>query len=91
MLSTRLYLFGLALLLSGLVLITVGSFQGGNVSAGGFVLIGPFPIVFGSGKYGGLLAVLSVVAGFVMLVMVYVALRGARAGRTQERTSGEIL
>ncbi len=86
MLTKKLYPFGLALLLGGLVLITVGSFQGGNVSAGGFVLIGPFPIVFGSGKYGGFLAVLSVVAGLIVLVMVYVALRGARAGRTPERT-----
>ncbi len=80
--ALKLYLFGLALLLSGIVLIALGSFGEGNVSSGGFVLIGPIPIVFGSGKYGGFLAVLSVVAGLVMLVTVYVVVRGARVGRT---------
>ena len=84
--TLKLYLVGLALLLSGFGLIVVGSFGEGSVSTGGFILIGPLPIIFGSGKYGGLLAALSVVAGLVTLVMVYLLLRRVWVGRPPETT-----
>jgi len=87
MLTTKLYLIGLALLFGGFALIAVGSFGGGNSSAGGFVLIGPIPILFGGGKYGGFLAILSVAGGLVMLLMVYLLLRSGQGWRTRETTT----
>ena len=44
----------------GFAMIVLGSFTGSNASVEGFVLIGPVPIVFGSGKDAGLIAILSV-------------------------------
>ena len=73
-----LYAVGLIVLFLGFVLVFLGSLSGGNASVGGFVLIGPLPIVFGSGRDSGLLAILSVVAGIIMVVLVYVSLLRAR-------------
>ena len=69
--STRLYMFGFFLILTGVVLLLLSSISQMGVSTGGFVLIGPIPIVFGSGPNGSLLAVLAVVLGIVMLVWLY--------------------
>lgn len=61
---------GVAIVLSGVALLVVGSAGQGGVSAGGVVFIGPIPIVFGSGQEGWPLALLSVVIGGVMLAML---------------------
>ncbi len=86
MLQPKLYAVGVVLLFLGFAMIVLGSFTGSNATVGGFVLIGPIPIVFGSGKDAGLLAVLSVTAGFIMVVMVYVMLRRTRGMGTPEPT-----
>jgi uncharacterized membrane protein len=71
--TTRLLLFlGFCIALFGVILIFVGSMTGGSVASGGFILIGPFPIVFGSGNNGGLLAALAVTLGILMVVLTYV-------------------
>jgi uncharacterized membrane protein len=69
----------LVVVILGLALITVGSLGQGNVSTGGFILVGPFPIVFGAGNAGGTVAVLSVLLGLVMLFLLYMGLRRVRA------------
>ena len=59
---------GFILLLAGFALVVAGMSGQGNVSTGGFVFIGPFPIVFGSDPAGWQLALVSVVIGGIMLV-----------------------
>lgn len=63
----RLLVLGFTLVFLGFAIVVVGSLSSGQVSTGGFVLIGPFPIVFGTGGNGSTLALLSVVAGLIVL------------------------
>ena len=84
MLQPKLYAVGVVLLFLGFAMIVLGSFTGSNASVGGFVLIGPVPIVFGSGKDAGSLAILSVAAGLIVIAMVYLTLRQTRRMRTPE-------
>jgi len=62
--------FGIVIVTAGLFLLIIGSLQGGSESTGGFVLVGPFPLVFGTGPSGGELAMLSIVAGGIMIVLL---------------------
>lgn len=64
-----LFLLGIAVVIAGLALVALGSAGQANVSTGGFILIGPFPIVFGTGGNGAQLALLSVIAGVVLIVL----------------------
>jgi uncharacterized membrane protein len=73
--SGRLLWLGAILLAAGIALLTVAAVSSGNGSAGGFILIGPFPIVFGSGSNGDVLALLSVVLGGLMIVLLFVMSR----------------
>ncbi len=68
----KLLAFGLVILLSGIGLLVVGTTTQGNVSTGGVIFIGPFPIVFGSGPSGTTLALGSVLIGAVMLVLLFI-------------------
>ncbi len=70
-----LLMLGFALVIVGIAVLLVASvlYEGGSVSAGGVIFIGPFPIVFGAGPdvmwlvlFSIILAVLSVVVFFVM-------------------------
>ena len=88
MLQPKLYAVGVVLIFLGFAMIVLGSFTGSNASVGGFVLIGPVPIVFGSGKDAGLLAILSVAAGLITIVMVYLMLRQTRRLGTPEPIEG---
>jgi uncharacterized membrane protein len=60
---------GFAVVIIGVFLLVIGSLQGGSEFTGGFVLIGPFPIVFGTGPNGGELAILSIVVGGIMILL----------------------
>ena len=66
----RLLGLGVAVMIGGFLLLAVGSQGQGNVSSGGVVFIGPFPLVFGSGPQGWQLAITSVVIGGVMLILL---------------------
>ena len=88
MLQPKLYAVGVVLLFLGFAMIVLGSFSGSNASVGGFVLIGPVPIVFGSGRDAGLLALLSVAAGLIMVAMVYLTLRQTGRMGTPEPIEG---
>jgi len=68
----RLLAAGLAIILVGVALVVLGSGPQGNISTGGFILIGPFPIVFGTGPGAGQLAELALAVGLLMLLLLAV-------------------
>ena len=80
MVSGRILAFGFVLILAGFVLLLLGSVGESNVSTGGFVLIGPVPIVFGSGTNGSIVAVLAVCMGLLMLFLLILLAKRVRAG-----------
>jgi uncharacterized membrane protein len=65
-------ILGVLLVVAGVALVACGAASQGNASAGGFILVGPFPIVFGTGSNGGELALLSVLLGVLMIVLLLV-------------------
>jgi uncharacterized membrane protein len=77
----KVVVLGALLVVAGVALVAYGAAGQGNASAGGFILIGPFPIVFGTGSNGGELALLSVLLGVLMVVLLLVM--ALRAWRTQ--------
>jgi uncharacterized membrane protein len=68
----RLLALGFLLVAAGIALVAFGSAGEAGASTGGFILIGPFPIVFGTGSSGGNLALLSVLLGGLMILMLFV-------------------
>jgi uncharacterized membrane protein len=68
----KVLVLGALLVVAGVALVAYGAAGQGNASAGGFILIGPFPIVFGTGSNGGELALLSVLLGALMVVLLLV-------------------
>jgi uncharacterized membrane protein len=72
--SSRLILLGVAIIFVGFAVVAVGAFSGpsGSGSSGGFILIGPIPIVFGSGPNSGMLAAvaLAITVGMVVMYLV---------------------
>ena len=66
----RLVAVGFLLIVAGAAVVGIGSVGQGTASTGGFILIGPVPIVFGTGNNGGNLALLSAVLGGMMLAML---------------------
>jgi uncharacterized membrane protein len=80
----KVVVLGALLVAAGVVLVAYGAAGQGNASTGGFILIGPFPIVFGTGSNGGELALLSVLLGVLMVVLLLVmALRLRRTRPTR--------
>jgi uncharacterized membrane protein len=64
----RLVWLGVAIIVVGFLVVALGAVgSGGSVSSGGFILIGPIPIVFGSGPHSGMLAVIGLVATVAMV------------------------
>ncbi len=81
----NLMIAGIVMILAGTFLIVGSSFlysSQGNVSWGGFVLIGPIPIVFGNGKYGSVVSILSLVLGILMIVLLYIYLKKGRSSES---------
>jgi uncharacterized membrane protein len=66
----RLLALGFLLVAAGIAVVAFGSAGEARGSIGGFVLIGPFPIVFGTGSGGGELALLSVLLGGLMILLL---------------------
>jgi len=74
-LANWLFFVAFAMIVVGVLLMTVGSFSGSNggYSGGAVILIGPIPIILGTGPYSlvliALAAVLTVIAiGFVLFL-----------------------
>lgn len=88
----RLMLLGVAIIFVGFLVVVLGAFlqSGGSASSGGFILIGPIPIVFGSGPNSGILATVALVITVVMVVVYVVSFLFWRPpeSKSRDRTSG---
>jgi uncharacterized membrane protein len=85
--AVRLVWVGFAVIFVGFFVAALGTFQsqGGSNSAGGVILIGPVPIIFGSGQGSGTLVTIAIVLSAVMIAMYLASfLLFWRAGRRQE-------
>ncbi len=82
----RLVWVGFAIIFVGFLVVAVGALlaSGGSGSSGGFILIGPFPIVFGSGPNSGMLASVALAISVLVVVTYLVAFLfwGVRRRRT---------
>lgn len=69
-----LFFIGMALILVGFAVVSAGALTSptGSTSTGGFILIGPVPIVFGSGPNSGMLTAVGAVIT-VAVVAMYLA------------------
>jgi uncharacterized membrane protein len=72
--SKYLYFLGFGAILLGFLLFIVGSLSAPSGSSGGFILIGPFPIVFGNGYNPTLITWLAVALAALMVAMIAVQL-----------------
>jgi uncharacterized membrane protein len=86
----RLSLLGIGIVFVGFVVLAVGASQGsgGSSSTGGFILIGPFPIVFGSGPNSGMLAEVGLVITVAVVALYLVSLFIWRSGRQHDYEDG---
>jgi uncharacterized membrane protein len=85
--AVRLVWVGFAVIFVGFLVAALGTFQsqGGSSSAGGFILIGPVPIIFGGGQGSGTLVTVAIVVSAVMIAMYLASfLLSWRAGMRQE-------
>ena len=65
-----LFLLAFAAIFIGLVILALGSLPNpGSVSGGAVILIGPIPIILGSGPYSFVLAALAVVLTIIAAVL----------------------
>lgn len=80
----RLLPIGFLLIFAGFVLLVIGSLSGagaGSASTSGFILIGPFPIFFGSGHDAGTLSWVGLAVTVVVVALYVATLLGWRLGR----------
>ena len=82
----RLSLLGIGIIFVGFVVLALGASlgSGGSSSTGGFILIGPFPIVFGSGPDSGMLAEVGLVITVAVVAFYLVSFFFRRSGRQYE-------
>ncbi|EEB73829.1 conserved hypothetical protein [Thermococcus sp. AM4] len=74
-----LVLTGIVLIFTGFLLVFIGtliSALGGDVEGGGVIMIGPIPIVFGTGRGATLAALLAVVLMVLWIIGALLARRG---------------
>ena len=73
--STNLASLGMLIIFAGFLVVIVGAFlrAGGPSSTGGFILIGPIPIVFGSGPNSSMLASVALTISVVMVAVYLVS------------------
>jgi uncharacterized membrane protein len=82
--STNLASLGMLIIFAGFLVVIIGAIlgAGGPSSVGGFILIGPIPIVFGSGPNSSMLAsaalAISAVVVAIYLVSFFIWGRGRR-------------
>jgi uncharacterized membrane protein len=89
--QARLSLLGIGLVVVGFVVLALGASlgSGGSSSTGGFILIGPFPIVFGSGPNSGMLAEVGLVITIAVVAFYLVSFflwRSGQAARVRRRS-----
>jgi uncharacterized membrane protein len=80
--SNRLFVFlllGVALVFIGIIVLVVVSLAlGSSGSVGGVILIGPIPIIFGSGPNASWLIIISVILMVISLILFFVMNRRSR-------------
>jgi uncharacterized membrane protein len=88
--NSRLASLGVAIIFVGFLVVALGTFTGrGNSSSiGGFVLIGPIPIVFGSGSGSGVLATVALAITLAMAAVYLLSFVFWRSGRRREAQVG---
>jgi uncharacterized membrane protein len=88
--STSLVWLGIVIILVGFAVVILGAFHGpgSSSSSGGFILLGPIPIVFGSGPNSGSLASVALVISAVMVVVYLVSFFVWGRGRRREPEVG---
>jgi uncharacterized membrane protein len=84
--SARLIWIGFTIIFVGILVVALGTFLGssGSSSIGGFILIGPIPIVFGGGPDSGTLAIVAIAISAVMVVVYLASFFYWSAGRHWE-------
>ncbi|MDA4116104.1 MAG: DUF131 domain-containing protein [Thaumarchaeota archaeon] len=84
--NPRLVLLGIAIVFVGFLVVAVGIFSGtgGSSSIGGFILIGPVPIIFGSGPNSGALSTVGLVITVAMVAAYLLSFLLWRSGRRRE-------
>ena len=84
--SARLAFLGVAIIFVGFVVVALGTFTGpsGSGSSGGFILIGPIPIVFGSGPNSGMLVAVALVITVAMVALYLLSFLFWRSGERRE-------
>jgi len=89
--NPRLASVGVAIIFVGFLVVALGTLtgSGGSSSGGGFILIGPIPIVFGSGPNSGILATVALVITAAMVALYLLSLLFWRSGRRREADGGE--
>jgi uncharacterized membrane protein len=73
--STNLASLGMLIIFSGFLVVIIGAVLGadGSTSSGGFILIGPIPIVFGSGPNSSMLASVALAISAIMIAVYLVS------------------
>ncbi len=86
----RLVGLGIAIIFVGFLVVALGTFtgNGGSSSSGGFILIGPIPIVFGSGPGSGMLATVALLITVAMVVVYLMSFYFWRSGGRRESEVG---
>jgi uncharacterized membrane protein len=82
--------FGVAIILVGFLVVALGASlgSGGSSSSEGFILIGPVPIVFGSGPNTGQLTLVGLVVTVAVVVFYVISFFFWRSGRRREAEVG---
>jgi uncharacterized membrane protein len=88
--SARLVSVGFAIIFVGFLVAAVGAFleTGGSGSSGGFILIGPIPIVFGSGPNSGMIASVALAISVLVVVAYLVSFLFWGVRRRREAETG---
>jgi uncharacterized membrane protein len=88
--NPRLASVGVAIIFVGFLVVAIGTFNGpgGSSSSGGFILIGPIPIVFGSGPDSGILAAVALVVTAAIVALYLLSFLFWRSGRRREAEVG---
>jgi uncharacterized membrane protein len=88
--AARLTWVGVAIIFVGFLVVALGASvgSGGSSSSGGFILIGPIPIVFGSGPNSGMLAAVALVITVAMVAVYLLSFFLLRSGRRREAEIG---
>ncbi|MEM3565601.1 MAG: DUF131 domain-containing protein [Candidatus Bathyarchaeia archaeon] len=72
-----LFFVGFFIILTGIMIMVAAAllFGEGTGSVGGFILIGPFPIVFGTGPEATWLALFAIILGILSVTFFFILLR----------------